>query len=73
MRAQAKRAIFTALDDFIDVLWDDVYPVSRTAMGTTTSDDTVPAVALSDIVGGVRVTPTAHFTGYVDLVNVEVL
>ncbi len=81
MSIQSQTASFTGSEDYVDLTWDDQYDNFKLFFGVSTTDDSAPAVrmtnpsntALPPANTGVRVEPTAPFTGEVYVVCLEVL
>lgn len=81
MSVQYKTATFTGVEGYVDLTWDDQYTDFRNFTGLVTTDGTIPAFRLTNPANqtlppdntGVRVEPTAAFTGTVEVINLEVL
>ncbi len=81
MAIQSKTATFTGSEDYIDLTWDVAYANFKMFFGLSTTDDSAPAIRMTNPVNtalppantGVRVEPTARFSGEVSVVCLEVL
>lgn len=81
MSIQSKTATFTGVEDYVDLTWDEQYDDFRNFTGLVTTDGTVPGFRLTNPANqtlppdntGVRVEPTATFTGSVSVINLEIL
>ena len=82
MANQTKVAVFTGSEPYIDLTWDTQY-TSFINLGSApaTTDSTIPGISLCNPSNpaiapdnaGVRVVPTAPFSGSVPVLNMEVI
>lgn len=81
MSIQSKTATFTGVETYVDITWDTQYANFRNFSGLNTTDGTVVGYRLINPADptlppdntGVRVEPTALFTGTVDVINLEII
>jgi hypothetical protein len=81
MAIQSQTATFTGVESYVDLTWVDNYTNFRNFVGLSTTDGSVVAIRLTNPADptlppdntGVRVEPSATFSGTVDVVNLEVL
>lgn len=81
MGVQTETVTFTGSESHQDILWAEAFSSFRLFAGVVTTDDTVVAIRLTNITDsslppdatGVRVEPTAPFSGEVSVLNIEVI
>ncbi len=74
MAIQSKTATFTGAEDYVDLTWTDTYTTYALLSSAPQTAGAIPGIKFTSVTGsGLRVEPSARFTGTVDVTIIEVL